>query len=402
MSRHLTGVIVAVVAVAGLLLTAPASADHRPGNVVVMGSSWALTGRYAVPARRMLNGRQLYVDELNARGGLLGHRVVLKIYDDKSSKRPAIELYEKLITEDKVDLVLGPFSSYLTDAVANVMERYKRPFLALAAAPVIWQRGRKYVFKGAPSVPAPRRQKGALHLADQLGLKRIAIIGAGELYTRQATEGALKWAKKIGLNVVLLESYRKKQTDFRALLRRIEASGAEAIISNGYFDDTVAQVRQLRELDINMKLFAATVAPTLQEFIEELGSTAEFVVGFASWMPKPALDHPGIAEFAENYEKRYGEEPNYHSANGYTRMQVFEAVVKKAGSFDPEKIRNAMASVTLHTITGRWKADDHGYVIAGPGPTIQIQNGERVIVWPATMAEGKFVPMPKWQDRAKK
>ena len=129
MNRHLTGVTIAVLA-ATVLLSAPAIADHRPGNVVVMGGTLSLTGRYAVPAKRFLNAHKLFVDELNARGGLLGHKVELKIYDDKSDKRTAIELYEKLITEDKVDLVRGPYGSSITDPVANVMERYRQPFVA--------------------------------------------------------------------------------------------------------------------------------------------------------------------------------------------------------------------------------------------------------------------------------
>ena len=266
----------------------------------------SLTGRYVVPAKRYLNARKLFVDELNARGGLLGHKVELKFYDDKSDRRTAIELYGKLITEDKVDLVLGPYSSHLTDAVANVMERYKQPFLAIASSKVIWQRGRKHVFSH-PDVIAQDYQKGALHLAAQIGVKRIAIIGEGSLFPRQATEGALGWAKKLGLKVVLLESYRKEQTDFTALLRRIESSGAEAIFSSSYYRDSVAQARQLRELAINVKMFAATVGPALPKFVEELGSMAEYVVGGASWLPTPALGHPGMKAFIENYEKRYGE-----------------------------------------------------------------------------------------------
>ena len=117
MNRYLTGVMVAVFAVASLLLTAPASADHRPGNVVVMGGTLALTRAPAARlarVERIRNARKLYVDELNARGGLLGHKVELKIYDNKRDKRTAIELYGKLITEDRVDLVLGPYGSVLT------------------------------------------------------------------------------------------------------------------------------------------------------------------------------------------------------------------------------------------------------------------------------------------------
>ncbi len=405
MKKHPIAILSAAVLAAAMLLPAPAFAGHRPGNVVVLGGTFPLTGRYVVHVRPSHDARKLYVDELNARGGLLGHQVQLKILDDKSDRRTAIELYEKLITEDKVDLVLGPKTSYITDPVANVMERYKRPFITPgASSPVIWQRGRKYIFS-APIALAQGHQKGALQLAEQIGVKRIAVIGEGSLFPRQVTEGALAWAKKLGLNVVLLESYRKEQTDFTALLRKIEASGAEAIFSSGYYDDMVAQVRQLRELDINVKMFAATIGPGIPKFVEELGSTAEYVVGYSSWEPKPSLGHPGMKAFIESYEKRYGEKPNTHSALGYTEMRITEAAVKRAGSFDPEKVREALASVPVYTILGPWKADERGYSRSSHISfhiTYQIQNGKRVIVWPEHVAEGKFIPMPKWEDRAKK
>ncbi len=401
MNRHLTGVMAAALAVSAALFTTPAFADHRPGNVVVMGGTVSLTGRYVEPAGRIHNGQKLYVEDLNAGRGLLRHKVELKFYDDKSDKRTAIELYQKLITEDKVDLVLGPYSSSLSDAVANVMERYKRPFVTPgASSPVIWQRGRTYVFSN-PIAIAQDRQKGALHLAAQIGVKRIAVIGEGSLFPRQATEGALSWAKKLGLKVVLLESYRKGQTDFTAVLQRIKANGAEAIISNGYYNDTVAQIRQLRELVINVKMFAATVGPALPKFVKELGSMAEYVVGNSQWEPKPILGHPGIKDFIGNYERRFGKTPNYHASGGYSAMQIFVAAVKEAGSFDPEKIREALASITVQAVRGRWKANGQGLSSIEP-ITIQIQNGKRVILWPEHMAEAKILPMPKWEDKAKK
>ncbi len=237
MRRFLKGVMIAVTASA-VLYAGTAFADHRPDNIVVMGGTLSLTGRFAVPAGRTYNAFKLYVDELNARGGLLGHSVELRILDDKSDKRTAIEHYEKLITQDKVDLVLGPYSSSITDAVANVLERYTRPALPTGTSKAIWQRGRKYVFNYVGV--AQNYQKGALHLAKQLGVKRIAIIGEGSLFGRQISEGALKWAKKLDLKVVLLESYRKEQADFSNLLEKIEARGVQAIFSNSYFADSVA------------------------------------------------------------------------------------------------------------------------------------------------------------------
>ncbi len=128
---------------------------------------------------------------------------------------------------------------------------------------------------------------------------------------------------------------------------------------------------------------------------------AEYVVGNSQWEPKPSMGHPGIKEFIGTNERRFGKTPNYHASGGYSAMQIFVAAVKEAGSFDPEKIRDALASITVQTVRGRWKANEQGLSSIEP-LTIQIQNGKRVIVWPAHMAEAKFLPMPKWEDRAKK
>ncbi len=402
MSKHLTGVMVAVFT-ATVLLTAPAFADHRPGNVVVMGGTLALTGRLAGGGggRRAYNGRKLFVDELNARGGLLGHKVELRILDDKSDIQTAIRLYERLITEDKVDIVVGPYSSHLTDPVANVMERYKRPFVPQAGADFIWQRGRRYIF-GMPNPSAGDGQKGALHLAKKVGIRRIAIITLTERYLRATLAGALEWAKKLGLKVALVERYPPGQTDFRALLQKIEASHAEAIFSNSRFLDAVAQLRQLRELNINVKMFSSTIGPASPKFVKELGDTAEYVLGRATWLPKPVLGHPGLKQFVDKYENRHGVTPNYHAANGYVVMQMIAAAVTGAGSLDPEKVRDALASMTIYTIKGPYKANEQGRSPTIEHLTFQIQNGKRIIVWPAHQAQAKVLPMPKWEDRAKK
>ena len=405
MSKHLTGVMVAVISAASLL-TAPTFADHRPGNVVVMGGTVSLTGRYVEPAGRQFNGVKLYVDELNESGGLLGHRVKLKIYDDKTDKRTAIELYQRLITEDRVDLVLGPYGSLLTDPVANVTERYRHPIVVgNAGNPAIWERGRKFVFS-APQPNIRDRFKGALYVAKKIGVEKIAIIAAAGPYSRKVFVGAQEWVKRLGLNVVFVGRYPGKgiyvPRDFIHLYQGIMAKGADAILVIGGYPDTVAQLRQLRELNIDVKMFAAQIAPSLPKFIEELGSMAEFVVGLPRWLPKPVLAYHGIAEFVENYEKRYGVKPNYHAAGGYASMQIFVAAVKEVGSFDPVKVRDALATIRVETVEGPWKANERGVSAPTERVAFQIQNGKRVIVWPDYAAEARFLPMPKWADRAKK
>jgi branched-chain amino acid transport system substrate-binding protein len=386
----------AILLVAGAL---PTWAHHRPNNEVLFGGAISQTGRYAEPAGRQVNSIKLWVDEVNARGGLLGHKIKLILLDDKSDTQTAIKLYEKLITEDKVDVLLAPYSSGITEAVANVNERYKMPFVAYGAASTpIWEKGRKYIFNIVDV--AENYQKGAVHLAKQIGVKRAAVIGEDSLFPRQSAKGAKDWAKKLGIDIVVEENYPLKQTDFTALLQKIRASGAEAIFSNSYFADAAAQLRQLREQNINLKLFASTVGPGLPNFPEQLGTTAEYVLGYSQWEPLPqVLKHPGMKEFIEAYEKRYGEKPNYHAGNAYGALQVTEAALKKAGSFDNEKLREALASIEVHSVFGRYKVDAKG-MNNHEGLTFQILRGQRQVVWPEKWAETKAeLPMPDWSKR---
>jgi branched-chain amino acid transport system substrate-binding protein len=382
-----------------MIAAGPAGAGHRPSNEVLLGGAISLTGQYAEPAGRQVNAIKLWADEVNARGGLLGHKIALRLLDDKSDTQTSIKLYEKLITDDKVDLLLAPYSSGITEAVANVNERYKMPFVAYGASSTpIWEKGRRYIFNIV--AVAEDYQKGAIHLAQQIGVKKLAIIGQDSLFPRQAGKGAKDWAQKLGIEVVLEENYPVKQTDFTALLQKIKGAGAEAIVSNSYFADAAAQLRQMRELNVNVKLFSSTVGPSLPNFPEQVGASAEYVLGYSQWEPLPEiLKHPGMKEFVETYEKRYGEKPNYHAGNAYGALQVTEAALKKVGSFDNEKLRDALATIEVHSTFGRYKVDAKG-LNSHEGMTFQILRGQRKVVWPEKWAETKAeLPMPEWSRR---
>jgi len=395
MNRRLTLALVGLTSIAALTVSTAVLAK----DTVLIGGAISQTGRYAEPAGRMLNSVKLYVKQLNGRGGLLGKKVDLLMMDDKSDKQTSIKLYEKLITNDKVDLLLAPYSSGITDAVANVNERYKMPIVAYgAASSVIWQRGRKYIFNLIDI--AENYQKGALHLAKSIGVKRIAIIGEDSLFPRMSRKGAEKWAKELGIKVVLAENYSsRKQGDYTALLQKIKSLRAEAILSNSYFADAAAQIRQLKEQGINLKMFASTVGPGLPRFAKDLGPTAEYVLGFSQWEPVLALGHKGMKDFIDAYTAEYGGPPNYHAGTAYAAMQVFEAAVKEANGFDNEAVRNALASISVDTVIGKYKVNAEG-LNNHEGLTFQIQDGKRVIIWPPKLAEGKpRLPMPPWDKR---
>ena len=395
MNRRMTFALVGLTSIAALTLTTAVAARET----VLIGGAISQTGRYSEPAGRMLNSVKLYVKQLNARGGLLGKQVELLMMDDKSDKQTSIKLYEKLITDDKVDLLLAPYSSGITDAVANVNERYKMPIVAYgAASSVIWQRGRKYIFNIIDI--AENYQKGSMHLAKDIGVTKIAIIGEDSLFPRMSRKGAEKWAKELGIEVVLAENYSsRKQGDYTALLQKIKSLGAQAIFSNSYFADAAAQIRQLKEQNINLLMFASTVGPGLPRFAKDLGPTAEYVLGFSQWEPVLALGHKGMGQFIDDYTAEYGGPPNYHAGTAYAAMQVFEAAVNSVNSFDNEKVRDALASISVDTVIGLFKVNEQG-LNSHEGLTFQIQDGKRVIIWPPKLAEGKpRLPMPAWDKR---
>jgi branched-chain amino acid transport system substrate-binding protein len=392
---HIFVAIVFALTVAVFTNPAPAAGEKTFGGAI------SQTGRYAEPAGRFVNSYKMFADQQNAKGGLLGQKMKLIILDDKSDKQTSIKLFEKLITQDKVDLTLGPYSSGITDAVANILERYKYPTLAPGASSgIIWKKGRKYIFN--QNAIAQNYQRGAVYLARDIGVKRIAIVGEDSLFPRQSAEGAVEWAKKLGIEVVLNENYPRKQTDFTAMLQKIKARRAEALISNSYFADSVAQIRQLRELNINLKIFAGTVGPGLPRFAKQLGNTAEYVLGFSQWEPRPEiLKFPGMKHFIDSYVKRHGIKPNYHAGIAWVAMQITTQAIQKAGSFDRQKVWNALRTSQFQTIMGKWKVDKNN-LNDHEGLTFQILDGQRKIVWPKKIAEVPYkLPMPKWKDRAK-
>lgn len=181
------------ISVVALALVALGADPGTAADEVVFGGAISQTGRFAEPAGRQVNAIKMWVDDVNSRGGLLGRKVKLELLDDKSDTQTAVKLYEKLITEDKVNVLLAPYSSAITEAVANVNERYKMPFVAYGAASTpIWEKGRKYIFSIV--AVAEDYQKGALYLAKQIGVEKIAIIGEDSLFPRQVAVGTKRWA----------------------------------------------------------------------------------------------------------------------------------------------------------------------------------------------------------------
>jgi branched-chain amino acid transport system substrate-binding protein len=362
-----------------------------------VGASIGLTGSYAKPGAYSQQGYELCQKQVNEQGGLLGRKIEFVFYDDRSDAQTAVRLYEKLITEDKVDVVMGPYASNITEAVANVTEKYQKLMVApLAATTSIWEKGRKYLIMVVS--PSEVYLEGLIELAAANGLKTIALINEDTLFPKASVKGAAELAKKKGLEIVFQEAYPKGTTDFSAILTKVKASKPDVLAAATYFDDVVAISRQMRELDVNVKMFGTTVGGDLPEYYKVLGKTAEYVYGASQW--EAGLPNPGNKEFVEAFQKEFSRPPSYHSATAYAGCELFVEAVRKVGSLDTDKLRSYLLALKTKTIFGDYQVDERGFQVGHKMVTIQWQDGKQVVVWPGEVAAAKpRFPTPAWNQR---
>ncbi|MCC5913709.1 MAG: ABC transporter substrate-binding protein [Balneolaceae bacterium] len=188
---------------------------------IKIGATMSQTGAYNTQGVAAQNGYLLCEEHVNDRGGVLGRDIEFLIYDDESDTDRAVNLYERLITEDRVDAVMGPYGSTLTEAVAPVTERHRMVQISpLAATTSIWEQGREYLFMVLP--PAELFLAGLIEMADERGLTKVAIIEQDELFPRAAGAGAAELAREKGMELIFHEAYETGTEDFSDLLARVE------------------------------------------------------------------------------------------------------------------------------------------------------------------------------------
>jgi len=397
-TSRVKSILLGAVVVLGLLGLIACEAEKK--NPIKVGYSMALSGKYAKTGKYLHESYVMWAEEVNKRGGLLGRPVWLIYYDDESDPEKGAMLYEKLITQDKVDLVLGPYSSGVTDLAAGVTEKHKYPMItAGASSSKIFAQGRKYVF-GSYS-PARDYMDGALALAKEKGLKTLALLYADSLFPISTAKGVKEKAARYGLNIVFEAKYPRKAPDLWPMLGKLYELNPDVVMAASYLPDSLLITRQMMELDVNPKILAFTVGAAQPEFGKELGRLAEYVYGGSQWEPDPRLPFPNQKEWVERYKKRWGREPDYHAASGWAATQVMEACVKKVGSLNREKIRHCLSSTEMMTIHGLYKVDpvtgeqrDHEILL------IQWQNGKKEIVYPPKYASASPIyPTRAWGER---
>jgi branched-chain amino acid transport system substrate-binding protein len=371
---------------------------------VRFGASLSLTGSKATEGRLVKDGYDFYVKHINERGGIeiagVKHKVSITYYDDESDPKAAVRLTEKLIVEDGIKFLLGPYSSGATFPASSVAEKHRIPMVeAHGASTTIFERGYKYIFATLNSVDQYTGNIIKMAAEAEPRAQKVALISENALFPKLGIDSAARQAKELGLDVVYKEYYPSGTKDLSSMLAAIKETNPDVIVAGGYTGDMILLARQAGEMGLSVKMMGFLLGPTLPGFVESLGQSAEYLLEPIQWssnMPwKDEVFGYTAADFAELFERDFGYEPDYHPPQSSAALLVYHHALQKVGELDPQKVRDAIAETDIMTFYGPIRFNEKGQNIAKSMAVIQIQGGKPVVVYPPTHAQGKFIyPMP--------
>jgi ABC-type branched-subunit amino acid transport system substrate-binding protein len=377
-----------------------------PEKVVTIGFTASLTGKLNVESTRQNNGLKLWMDQVNAAGGIkLADGTIVKFqakfYDDESNADRVQELYTKLVTEDKADFLISPYSSGLADAAAVIAQQYEKIMITTGAASEgTYKKGYTLVYQ--TYTPAGHYLTGAIDLLASLdpNVKKIAIVHENDKFSTAVSDAVKAYAESKGYEVVLYEGYDSGTTDFAPIVTKIESAQPEVVLGGGHFADGQQFAKAIYEKNLPVKMIALLVAPPEAKFAE-IGDAALGVIGPSQWEPLAAFkpDYgPTGEEFVKAYKEAFGEEPSYHAAGGYAAGLILQKAIETAGSLDTQAIKQALDNMDMTIFFGHIKfdtsAEQHGLQIGHEMVYIQWQkdasgNLVKQVIWPEAAATAK-------------
>ena len=399
-------------ATAALALAAGAQAASAE-CVITMGAAVSLTGKYSTNGTHTKNGYNLALKVINEKGGVkVGDKtckLAVKYYDDESTPARGAELAERLIKQDGVKFMLGPYSSGLTKAIAPVTEKYKVPMVeANGASRSLFTKGYKYLFAVLSTSEQYLASAVALAAenAEKMGKKpnqlTLALAIENDPFSQDIRAGVMDDAKKYGMKIVVDDKLPKELNDMTSTLTKVRALRPDMLVVSGHAKGAATATRQIAEMKIDIPMVAMTHCDSAK-IIKKFGKAAEYTLCASQWAPtlKYSDEVFGSAmDFAKLFEKTYGYMPPYQAAESAAAVLVYADAFTRAGSTDPQKVRDALAATDLMTFYGKVKFDETGKNIAKPMVLYQVLNGKYVVVAPSKWAEAQAViPRPKWSER---
>lgn len=360
------------------------SSGSNSGPILV-GAALSKTGSYAGDAEFALKGYEYGIDQINKNGGLLGRKLKLVTYDDKSDPGTAVRLYTKLITQDRVNLLLGPYSSGITQAVIPLAEKFKMPMMDDEASSATPFKGTHYSIQG--QVSSLKYLPDVVDIAKKRGYKTMALINQNVIATQEICGGVEKEANRVGMKVVYKKDYPTDQTDFSSLVLGAKQANPDVVVACPYLPDSIGIAKEMNQQGLKPKLLAMCIGPVEPDFQKSLGSVANGVITTSAWWP--TINTPGNKEFISGYKAKFSEDPDYHAADAYAGVNVMADAIRKAGSLNNDKINQVLHTQSFQTVLGDFKINSSGQQQGYVSYLLQWQNGKLKLVFPESEAESK-------------
>ena len=362
-----------IAAMAGALLMGLPLADSaqaQSSQPIKIGFSMSLTGPLSPNGKQALLGLQIWEEEVNAKGGLLGRPVKLVYYDDQSQSAPVPSIYTKLLDVDKVDLLLGPYATVPSAAAMPVVMQKNKLFIILFGLGVNTEFKYDKFFAMIPSGPDPKPSftVGFFNAAAQQNPKpqTVAFIAADQEFSKNACDGAKENAKKHGLRTVYDRTYPPNTTDFTPVVRAIQAANPDIVTVCSYPLDSVGLVKSVNEIGFKPKMIGgAMVGLQATGIKQQLGPMLNGWVNYETWVPDKKMMHEGTEAFFKKYQSRAsaaGVDPlgYYLGGWGYAYAQVLEQAIKGTKSLKDDVLATYIHKTTFKTIHGDIKFGANG------------------------------------------
>jgi len=396
-----------VLAAAGVALAALIafeSAAKVEGDTVVLGAAVSLTGKYSVNGKNTKDGYDLAVKRINEMGGVKvggkSYKLRVVYYDDESTPARGAQLAERLIGQDGVKFLLGAYSSGLTKAIAPVTEKYRVPHVeGNGAARELFTQGYKYLF--AVLSTSDYYLRDAVNLAAEVAKEKgrdpktlkIAMAFENDPFSLDVREGIVEDAKRHGMQIVADDKLPTELNDMAATLTKVRALKPDMLLVSGHEKGATLVVRQTAEMKIDVPIVATTHCDSAK-IAESLGKTAEGVLCASQWDRKLSYKDKWFGsadDYAKLFEKEFNYPAPYQAAESTASVLVFADAFARANSFDPDKVRDAIAKSDLMTFYGPIKFDSTGKNVAKPMVLYQVQGGDYKVVAPTKWAETKLI-----------
>jgi len=403
--RTLLGV---AIVVAGLGLISNAGAEQPP---IKIGMSMPQTGGLAGGGKASLLGIEIWRDDVNAKGGLLGRKVELVVYDDKSSAAETPAIYSKLLDVDKVDLLFAPYATVPTAPILPLVKQRGMLLIGNFSFQVNSKVGHDMWFNNAPWGPADAWASAFLDIGQKAGGKTIALLTSDQEFAQNLAKTAREVAAKRSMPIVFDQTYPPNTVEFSSIIRALKAAKPDIVYVASYPPDSAGILRAVNEIGIgdNVKLFGGgMVGLQFGPVMENMGSLLNGVVNFNTWLPEPAMYFDGTKAFFDTYSKRAVEakvDPLgfYLAPFGYASGQLIEAAIKATGSLDQKALAKYLHEHEIPTIVGPIAFSPDGE--RKETATLQAQfrgivdkkmdqfrqSGKQVILFPEKLKSGELV-----------